>query len=108
MYVLMSSVVFGTKDNVLSIRIRPRVHGTVQVMTDVKAKYPGLVIIDYTLPSAVMDNAEFYCQHNVPFVMGTTGGDRAKLVRCFSPQIYSSLTPLQNRVNGWTAQISSM
>ena len=53
-----------------------------QVMHQVKEKYPGLVIIDYTLPSAVQDNARFYCEHGVPFVMGTTGGDREKLVSC--------------------------
>ena len=31
---------------------------------------------DYTHPSAVRDNAGFYCQNSLPFVMGTTGGDR--------------------------------
>jgi hypothetical protein len=72
----------------------------------------GLVVVDYTHPSAVHTNAQvcactrrapwlhatrpaggltrqawlhrarqFYAQHAVPFVMGTTGGDRAKLVR---------------------------
>ena len=46
----------------------------------IKSTYPNLVIIDYTLPMAVNDNATFYCQNNVPFVMGTTGGDRVSLV----------------------------
>ena len=35
--------------------------------------------VDYTHPSAVNPNAEFYCRHGLPFVMGTTGGDRKKL-----------------------------
>jgi 4-hydroxy-tetrahydrodipicolinate reductase len=35
--------------------------------------------VDYTHPSAVNSNAEFYCQFGLPFVMGTTGGDRQKL-----------------------------
>ena len=35
--------------------------------------------VDYTHPSAVNANAEFYCRHRLPFVMGTTGGDRQKL-----------------------------
>lgn len=47
----------------------------------IKSKYPNLVIIDYTLPMAVNDNAEFYCRNSVPFVMGTTGGDREALLR---------------------------
>jgi 4-hydroxy-tetrahydrodipicolinate reductase len=41
----------------------------------------GLVICaDYTHPNAVNDNAEFYCKNGLPFVMGTTGGDRAALM----------------------------
>lgn len=36
--------------------------------------------IDYTHPSAVNANANFYVEQNVPFVMGTTGGDREKLL----------------------------
>jgi len=51
-----------------------------QAMDRVKAEFPGLVIIDYTLPTAVNDNAAFYALNGVPFVMGTTGGDRIKLV----------------------------
>jgi len=39
-----------------------------------------LICIDYTHPSAVNDNADFYCRNQMPFVMGTTGGDRQKLV----------------------------
>ena len=35
--------------------------------------------VDYTHPSAVNSNAEFYCGCGLPFVMGTTGGDRNKL-----------------------------
>lgn len=37
------------------------------------------ISVDYTHPSAVNSNAEFYCQNNLPFVMGTTGGDRDAL-----------------------------
>jgi len=39
------------------------------------------VSIDYTHPTAVNANAEFYCRHNLPFVMGTTGGKRQKLTQ---------------------------
>lgn len=37
------------------------------------------ITIDFTLPAAVNDNADFYCRHHLPFVMGTTGGDRDRL-----------------------------
>lgn len=37
--------------------------------------------IDFTHPSAAVHNAEFYCRHGVPFVMGTTGGDAQAIRR---------------------------
>jgi 4-hydroxy-tetrahydrodipicolinate reductase len=42
-------------------------------------QYSHFISVDFTHPSAVNDNAEFYCQNQLPFVMGTTGGDRNKL-----------------------------
>ena len=39
----------------------------------------GFLSVDYTHPSAVNSNAKFYCGYGLPFVMGTTGGDRKKL-----------------------------
>lgn len=40
----------------------------------------NLLTIDFTHPSAVNNNAIFYAKHDIPFVMGTTGGDREKLL----------------------------
>ncbi len=45
----------------------------------IKQAYGEFLSVDYTHPSAVNPNAEFYCLHGLPFVMGTTGGDRKKL-----------------------------
>jgi 4-hydroxy-tetrahydrodipicolinate reductase len=39
------------------------------------------ISIDYTHPTAVNTNGKFYCRHRLPFVMGTTGGDRDKLAQ---------------------------
>lgn len=44
-------------------------------------KNPGLIAVDYTHPSAVNDNTAFYVSNKIPFVMGTTGGDREKIVK---------------------------
>lgn len=41
----------------------------------------NLVAIDYTHPSAVNSNARFYVANTLPFVMGTTGGDRDLLIK---------------------------
>jgi len=48
-------------------------------MRAIKATYADVISVDYTHPSAVNDNARFYCHHRLPFVMGTTGGDRDEL-----------------------------
>ena len=45
----------------------------------IKQSQGEFLSVDYTHPSAVNPNAEFYCRHGLPFVMGTTGGDRQKL-----------------------------
>ncbi len=52
-----------------------------QAFLDATKNEEGIVIcVDYTHPSAVNDNAAFYCQSGLPFVMGTTGGDRQALL----------------------------
>jgi len=48
-------------------------------MDDILALYTHLICIDFTHPTAVNDNARFYCERSIPFVMGTTGGDREAL-----------------------------
>ena len=39
------------------------------------------ISIDFTHPSAVNANAQFYSERTIPFIMGTTGGDRDQLIR---------------------------
>lgn len=45
------------------------------------AEFSPDIIVDFTLPKSVNRNAVIYCQCGVPFVMGTTGGDRELLQR---------------------------
>jgi 4-hydroxy-tetrahydrodipicolinate reductase len=45
----------------------------------IKQSQGAFLSVDFTHPSAVNSNAEFYCRFGLPFVMGTTGGDRQKL-----------------------------
>jgi 4-hydroxy-tetrahydrodipicolinate reductase len=49
------------------------------LLKEVKASHGPFISVDFTHPLAVNDNAEFYCAQQLPFVMGTTGGDRVKL-----------------------------
>lgn len=41
----------------------------------VAAKYPRLIVVDYTHPSACNPNVELYANAGISFVVGTTGGD---------------------------------
>ena len=62
-----------------------------------KEAYPdagSLVCIDFTHPSAVNSNAEWYAAHGLPFVMGTTGGDRDELQRVTRESgVYAVIAP---------------
>ena len=42
---------------------------------DAFASARPFLLVDYTLPSAIEENVRYYCQNQIPFVMGTTGGD---------------------------------
>lgn len=46
---------------------------------ELKKRYPNLMMVDYTLPDAIHSMVDFYVNNKIPFVMGTTGGDRAKI-----------------------------
>ncbi len=50
-----------------------------RIIDEIKSEYPDFISIDYTHPSAVNPNAQFYVENSLPFVMGTTGGDRDRL-----------------------------
>lgn len=48
-------------------------------IAEIAQKEEVFLSADYTHPAAVIANAEFYCKYRLPFVMGTTGGDRNRL-----------------------------
>ncbi len=50
-----------------------------EMIKTVKTQYSNIYTIDFTHPSSVNSNARFYINNKLPFVMGTTGGDREKL-----------------------------
>jgi len=76
-------------------------------------EYPNLIAVDYTHPNAVNGNAEFYVKHKIPFVMGTTGGNRAILMSLvkeadhpcvIAPNMAKQIVALQAMLE-WTAKI---
>lgn len=73
------------------------VHGPSErenTLASVLDKYPNLIVVDYTAPPAVNGNAELYCKIGVPFVMGTTGGDRDLLYKTVEDSnVYAVISP---------------
>ncbi len=62
----------------ISVRlIRPGERGELVGLLE---NFRPLLVVDYTHPTAVNGNADFYAANNLYFVMGTTGGDRNRLI----------------------------
>ena len=52
------------------------------------------LIVDFTQPNSANHNAKMYCEAGIPFVMGTTGGDREKLLETVgNSQISAVIAP---------------
>ena len=62
-----------------------------QTIQAIKSSEGEFISIDFTLPYAVNENTEFYCRMALPFVMGTTGGDREKLVQSIAGSSISAV-----------------
>ncbi|KAF5950505.1 hypothetical protein HYC85_012498 [Camellia sinensis] len=64
------------------------------ILTSAFEEYPNLMVVDYTVPASVNDNAELYCRVGVPFVMGTTCGDRERLYKTVEDsKVYAVISP---------------
>ena len=61
-----------------AVRLLPP-DGREAALPELRRTHGSFLSVDYTHPSAVNANAEFYCRHRLPFVMGTTGGNRQEL-----------------------------
>ncbi|MCO5566456.1 hypothetical protein L7F22_020133 [Adiantum nelumboides] len=88
----------GMGQNVVLVKnVQIQVHETSEkeaILDKVLEMYPGVIIADYTLPSAVNENVEFYSRRGVPFVMGTTGGDRERLLKTVRDSgVYAVIAP---------------
>ncbi|XP_042520034.1 4-hydroxy-tetrahydrodipicolinate reductase 1, chloroplastic-like isoform X2 [Macadamia integrifolia] len=64
------------------------------ILSSIFEEHPNLIVVDYTVPDAVNDNAETYCKVGVPFVIGTTGGDRERLYKTVEDsKVYAVISP---------------
>lgn len=51
------------------------------VLSSIADNFPDVIVVDYTGPDSVNSNAELYCKLGLPFVMGTTGGNKHLLYK---------------------------
>jgi len=77
------------------------------VIEEIKKITGSFISIDFTHPSAVNTNAEFYCKNNLPFIMGTTGGNRMQLHETVaSSQIPAVIAPnMAKQIVGFQAMM---
>ena len=78
-----------------------------QEISRIKNLEGPFISIDFTHPSAVNNNAEFYCKHHLPFVMGTTGGDRKQLEKTVcSSSVSAVIAPnMAKQIVGFQAMV---
>ena len=69
--------------------IRPEVREA--TIKEIRGRHGTFIAVDYTHPTAVNDNAEFYCRCQLPFVMGTTGGDLQRLIETVKNSVVSAV-----------------
>lgn len=55
-----------------------------KALSVLKELHPNLIIVDYTHPSAILNNLACYVDNDCDFVMGTTGGDTEKMMEIFN------------------------
>jgi 4-hydroxy-tetrahydrodipicolinate reductase len=82
-----------------------------KAVEEMQAKYgSGLIIIDFTHPTAVNPNADIYSTTKCPFVMGTTGGDRDKLMKVTEDsETYAVIAPnMCKQIVAFQATMESM
>jgi 4-hydroxy-tetrahydrodipicolinate reductase len=69
-----------------------------------------LIVIDFTHPTAVNPNAEYYAKHGLAYIMGTTGGDRDKLMKdTTDANLYAVIAPnMCKQIVAFQATMESM
>jgi 4-hydroxy-tetrahydrodipicolinate reductase len=78
-----------------------------KAINEIKTTYGDFLSVDFTHPSAVNENAEYYCKNGLPFVMGTTGGDRNALTQTvLSSSIAAVIAPnMAKQIVGFQAMM---
>ena len=79
-------------------------------LQEILQRHKVFITVDYTHPSAVNANGALYCSLGLPFVMGTTGGDRRALALLVEhSQTSAVIAPnMAKQIVGFTAMMDFM
>jgi 4-hydroxy-tetrahydrodipicolinate reductase len=79
-----------------------------EALAKARQEYPRLVAVDYTHPSAAAGNTRLYAAAGIPFVMGTTGGDRKQMTETVAASsVPAVISPNMSReIVGLTAMLT--
>jgi 4-hydroxy-tetrahydrodipicolinate reductase len=79
-----------------------------ETIQEIKNAEGDFISVDFTHPTAVTANADFYCRHRLPFIMGTTGGDRQQLIQIVQgSQIAAVIAPnMAKQIVGFQAMMA--
>ncbi|MBF0378994.1 MAG: dihydrodipicolinate reductase [Desulfamplus sp.] len=77
------------------------------ILPEIMRKFPDMIAVDFTHPTAVNKNGELYTKLNIPFIMGTTGGDRDALKKqVLSSSISAVIAPnMAKQIVGFQAMM---
>ncbi|MBF0229636.1 MAG: dihydrodipicolinate reductase [Desulfamplus sp.] len=82
-------------------------HEVENIVPEIMRKFPDTIAVDFTHPTAVNKNGEIYTKLNIPFIMGTTGGDREALKKqVLSSSISAVIAPnMAKQIVGFQAMM---
>ena len=97
-----------------SITVVPPGPARAELVKQLQQQHPNMVTVDYTVPDVIHEMVDFYVQHRMPFVMGTTGGDRERINKqvkdsgvyaVIAPNMGKQIVAFQVRNASWLAQL---
>lgn len=106
-YYLLPIAIASNRHVAEVVRFGEKVIQLVDSFIDVRQS-DGIIAIDFTIPQSAVDNAINYARLGIPFVMGTTGGNReilekvvkeSKISAVIAPNMAVEVVALQDELN---------
>lgn len=78
----------------VKVQTVPPGQARIDLVKKLQKEHPGMITVDYTVPDVIHAQVDFYVQNRMPFVMGTTGGDRDRITKeVTDAKLYAVIAP---------------